>query len=48
MESWKRALADLAADRLESLKRYAFLLCGDESESEDLVQDALVRHSEGP
>jgi RNA polymerase sigma factor (sigma-70 family) len=25
------------------LKRHAFLLCGDESQAEDLVQDALVR-----
>jgi RNA polymerase sigma factor (sigma-70 family) len=43
MESWNRALADLAGDRLVSLKRQAFLLCGDDHQAEDLVQDALVR-----
>lgn len=43
MESWNRALADLAGDRLASLKRQAFLLCGDDHQAEDLVQDALVR-----
>jgi RNA polymerase sigma-70 factor (sigma-E family) len=36
-------LAELASDRLMPLKRHAFLLCGDESQAEDLVQDALVR-----
>jgi len=43
MESWNRALADLAGDRLVALKRQAFLLCGDDQQAEDLVQDALVR-----
>jgi RNA polymerase sigma-70 factor (sigma-E family) len=43
MESWNRALADLAGDGLVSLKRQAFLLCGDDHQAEDLVQDALVR-----
>lgn len=43
MESWKQALAELAGDRLMALKRHAFLLCGDDSQAEDLVQDALVR-----
>ena len=43
MESWKQTLAGLASDRLASLKRQAFLLCGDDSQAEDLVQDALVR-----
>jgi len=43
MESWKQTLAELAGDRLMSLKRQAFLLCGDESQAEDLVQEALVR-----
>ena len=43
MENWKQALAELAGGRLASLKRQAFLLCGDESQAEDLVQDALVR-----
>src|SRR5215468_8130673 len=43
MESWKQTLAELAGDRLTSLKRQAFLLCGDDSQAEDLVQEALVR-----
>lgn len=43
MESWSRALTDLAGDGLVSLKRQAFLLCGDDHQAEDLVQDALVR-----
>lgn len=43
MEGWKQTLAELAHDRLASLKRQAFLLCGDDSQAEDLVQEALVR-----
>jgi RNA polymerase sigma-70 factor (sigma-E family) len=43
MESWKQTLTELAGDRLMPLKRQAFLLCGDDSQAEDLVQDALVR-----
>ena len=43
MQSWKQALAELVSDRLSSLKRQAFLLCGDDAQAEDLVQDALVR-----
>jgi RNA polymerase sigma-70 factor (sigma-E family) len=43
MESWKQTLAELAGDRLAPLKRQAFLLCGDDSQAEDLVQEALVR-----
>jgi len=43
MESWKQTLAELARDRLVPLKRQAFLLCGDDSHAEDLVQEALVR-----
>jgi RNA polymerase sigma-70 factor (sigma-E family) len=43
MEGWKRTLADLGGERLSSLKRHAFLLCGDDDQAEDLVQDALVR-----
>src|SRR6266581_5813744 len=43
MESWKQTLAELSRDRLASLKRQAFLLCGNDGQAEDLVQDALVR-----
>lgn len=43
MQSWGQVLAELASGRLMSLKRHAFLLCGDENQAEDLVQEALVR-----
>lgn len=43
MDGWKQTLAELASHRLKPLKRHAFLLCGDDSQAEDLVQDALVR-----
>jgi RNA polymerase sigma-70 factor (sigma-E family) len=43
MESWKQTLVELARDRLAPLKRQAFLLCGDDSQAEDLVQEAMVR-----
>jgi len=43
MESWKQTLAELSRDRFASLKRHAFLLCGNDGQAEDLVQDALIR-----
>src|SRR5215472_7566043 len=43
MESWTQTLAELASERLTRLKRQAFLLCGDDCQAEDLVQEALVR-----
>jgi len=43
VDSWKQTLADLASERGAALKRHAFLLCGDDAQAEDLVQDALVR-----
>lgn len=43
MADWKQVLGDLAASRATPLKRFAFLLCGDPADAEDLVQDALVR-----
>ena len=43
MESWEQTLADLASARGGTLKRHAFLLCGDNSQADDLVQEALVR-----
>jgi RNA polymerase sigma-70 factor (sigma-E family) len=43
VESWEQALADLASQQGPALKRYAFLLCADGAEADDLVQEALVR-----
>jgi len=43
MSRWEPVLADLVRYRGGSLVRYATLLCGDRSEAEDLVQDALIR-----
>lgn len=36
-------LAELVRERGVALKRYAYLLCGDEAEAEDLLQEALLR-----
>lgn len=41
--SWERAMVTLATERGGALKRYAFLLCGNDAEADDLVQEALVR-----
>jgi RNA polymerase sigma factor (sigma-70 family) len=41
--SWEGALTHLVEARGSALKRYAYLLCGDNAEAEDLVQDALLR-----
>lgn len=43
VESWKQTLAELAGGRGAALKRQALLLCGDDCQAEDLVQEALVR-----
>jgi RNA polymerase sigma factor (sigma-70 family) len=40
---WQGALSELVTARGQALKRFAFLLCGDDAEADDLVQDALVR-----
>ncbi|GCD96838.1 RNA polymerase sigma factor [Embleya hyalina] len=37
------AVRSLVAARGQALKRYAFLLCGDDDRADDLVQEALVR-----
>ncbi|MCP2343742.1 RNA polymerase sigma factor [Actinomadura rupiterrae] len=43
MAAWAQTMAALADRRGAALKRYAFLLCGDDAEADDLVQEALVR-----
>ncbi len=43
MEGWEQTLADLAGGRGAALKRHAFLLCSNEAQADDLVQEALVR-----
>ena len=43
MNDWQDALTELVTARSQALKRYAFLLCGDDAQAQDLVQDALVR-----
>jgi DNA-directed RNA polymerase specialized sigma24 family protein len=43
VESWEQTLADLFIGGGAALKRHAFLLCGDEAQADDLVQEALVR-----
>lgn len=43
MSDWRITLADLLASRGRMLKRYAYLLCGDPEEADDLVQEALFK-----
>ena len=43
MDSWEQTLADLVTGGGAALKRHAFLLCGNEAQADDLVQEALVR-----
>ena len=43
MEGWEQTLTELVSARGAALKRHAFLLCGDDSQADDLVQEALVR-----
>lgn len=43
MAGWEAELADLVRDRGAAIVGYAYLLCGDRREAEDLVQDALVK-----
>ncbi|MEV8098296.1 SigE family RNA polymerase sigma factor [Kitasatospora sp. NPDC085879] len=41
--SWHDVAGELVQVRGSALKRYGYLLCGDRTEADDLVQDALVR-----
>jgi RNA polymerase sigma-70 factor (sigma-E family) len=43
VERWEQTLGDLVAERGTALKRQAFLLCGNDAQADDLVQEALVR-----
>jgi RNA polymerase sigma-70 factor (sigma-E family) len=43
MAAWEQSLDALVRSRGTALVGYAYLLCGDRREAEDLVQDALVK-----
>ena len=43
MAAWEQSLKELVRARGPALVGYAYLLCGDRREAEDLVQDALVK-----
>ncbi|HEY3407600.1 MAG TPA: sigma-70 family RNA polymerase sigma factor [Propionicimonas sp.] len=43
MAEWERSLEHLVRERGTALLRYGYLLCGHQSEAEDLVQEALIR-----
>jgi RNA polymerase sigma factor (sigma-70 family) len=43
MEDWEQAMGELVRTRHRALLGYAYLLCNDVREAEDLVQDALVK-----
>lgn len=42
MAAWEPTLTEMLSVRYSALKGYAIVLCGDPSEADDLVQDAIV------
>lgn len=43
MSDWRDVMTQLVATRERALLGYAYLVCGDPTQAQDLVQDALVR-----